>query len=216
MLIYDPKTDKYQFLNYLPEAAQSLANYRDIAVPGFVSGMETANELYGSFSMASLMNYAIYYAENGFTVDDALMFRIKNARATFSDPNTPFAAVQNAGDTVALPELAQVLRRISTEGSSAFYTGSVAQSVANAAGMTLEDLSAYETLLTDPLIGEFNGYDVISAPAPFGGMTLIQMLKMGEILEIPDPDTDPSGYLKKLTQLTLICDKERILSLIHI
>ncbi len=148
--------------------------------------------------MASLMNYAIYYAENGFTVDDALMFRIKNARATFSDPNTPFAAVQNAGDTVALPELAQVLRRISTEGSSAFYTGSVAQSVANAAGMTLEDLSAYETLLTDPLIGEFNGYDVISAPAPFGGMTLIQMLKMGEILEIPDPDTDPSGYLKKL------------------
>ncbi len=57
--------------------------------------------------------------------------------------------------------------------------------------MTLEDLSAYETLLTDPLIGEFNGYDVISAPAPFGGMTLIQMLKMGEILEIPDPDTDP-------------------------
>ena len=41
-------------------------------------------------------------------------------------------------------------------------------------------------------------------------MTLIQMLKMGEILEIPDPDTDPSGYLKKLTQLTLICDKERI------
>ena len=29
-------------------------------------------------------------------------------------------------------------------------------------------------------------------------MTLIQMLKMGEILEIPDPDTDPSGYLKKL------------------
>ena len=210
MLIYDPKTDKYQFLNYLPEAAQSGANYRDIAVPGFVSGMETANELYGSFSMASLMNYAIYYAENGFTVDDALMFRIKNARATFSDPNTPFAAVQNAGDTVALPELAQVLRRISTEGSSAFYTGSVAQSIANAAGMTLEDLSAYETLLTDPLIGEFNGYDVISAPAPFGGMTLIQMLKMGEILEIPDPDTDPSGYLKKLTQLTLICDKERI------
>lgn len=116
MLIYDPKTDKYQFLNYLPEAAQSGANYLDIAVPGFVSGMETANELYGSFSMASLMNYAIYYAENGFTVDDALMFRIKNARATFSDPNTPFAAVQNAGDTVALPELAQVLRRISTEG----------------------------------------------------------------------------------------------------
>lgn len=47
MLIYDPKTDKYQFLNYLPEAAQSGANYLDIAVPGFVSGMETANELYG-------------------------------------------------------------------------------------------------------------------------------------------------------------------------
>lgn len=67
--------------------------------------------------------------------------------------------------------------------------------------MTLEDLSAYETLLTDPLIGEFNGYDVISAPAPFGGMTLIQMLKMGEILEIPDPDTDPSGYLKSLPSL---------------
>ena len=83
-------------MNYLPEAAQSGANYRDIAVPGFVSGMETANELYGSFSMASLMNYAIYYAENGFTVDDALMFRIKNARATFSDPNTPFARSRSA------------------------------------------------------------------------------------------------------------------------
>lgn len=172
--------------------------------------METANELYGSFSMASLMNYAIYYAENGFTVDDALMFRIKNCKGDFFRSQHAFCGlVQNAGDTVALPELAQVLRRISTEGSSAFYTGSVAQSIANAAGMTLEDLSAYETLLTDPLIGEFNGYDVISAPAPFGGMTLIQMLKMGEILEIPDPDTDPSGYLKKLTQLTLICRQRK-------
>ncbi len=210
MLIYDPVTNKSQFLNYLPEAAKSGVNYRQIAVPGFVSGMEKASELYASFSMSSLMSYAIYYAENGFFVDDALLFRIKNAKATFSDPNTPFAAVQNIGDTVVLSELADVLRRISVEGSSAFYSGSVAQSIASATGMTLDDISSYETLVSDPIVGEFNGYEVISAPAPFGGMTLIQMLKMGEILEIPDPDTDPAGYLKKLTQLTLVCDKERI------
>ena len=42
----------------------------------------------------------------------------------------------------------------------------------------------------EPVHGEFAGYDVISAPPPFSGITLIQSLQMAEMLNIQKTEQD--------------------------
>lgn len=210
MTIYDPETNEYKFLNYLAEAPASGSRYKNIGVPGFVSGMQTAYDMYGTKPFSELLRNAIYYADNGITVDDDLFFRIKNARSSFSSQNTPFAYISKSGDLLAQSEFADILRIIASEGSESFYTGSIASIIVSATGMRASDLASYETLVTDAVTGEFAGYTVASASAPFSGVTLIQMLKLCEILELPDPTADPAGYLSTLCSITMACGSDRV------
>lgn len=209
MTIYDPVKNEYKFLNYLAEAAPSGSRHLNIGVPGFVSGMQTAYDMYGTKLFSELLQPAIYYAENGYTVDEDLFYRIQNARGSFSSSSTPYAYLQQAGDVLVQTEAAEVLKTIANEGSASFYTGSIAESIARATGMSMSDLAGYETIVSDAVIGDFAGYTVASASAPFSGVTLIQMLKLCEILELPDPDEDPAGYLSTLSNVAMACESDR-------
>lgn len=210
MTIYDPSKDEYKYLDYLAEAPSSGARHLDIGIPGFVSGMQKAYELYGTMDFAELLEPAISYAENGFNVNDDLLYRINNAIRSFSSSDTAFTTVQKAGDLLVQPEMAETLKSIVSEGSDAFYTGNIASKISASTGMTMEDLANYETLVADAVVGEFAGYEIASAGTPFSGITLIQMLKLCEILEIPDPTTDPKGYIEDLIKVSMSCGKDRI------
>ncbi|MCH5278389.1 MAG: gamma-glutamyltransferase [Christensenellaceae bacterium] len=210
MIIYDSEADEYKCLNYLSEAAPSGATHLSIGVPGFVDGMQTAYDLYGTMKFEELLQPAIDYAENGFVVDADFLMRIRNAIGTFSTPNTPYAGISNVGDTIVQADTAALLRTIATEGSEAFYTGSIAQKIIAATHLTADDLASYDTIVSDAVVGEFHGNEIASVPAPFSGTTLIQMLKMAEILNIPNPTTDPKGYLDTLVKLSMTCGKDRV------
>lgn len=211
MTIYDPVKNEYKFLDYLSEAPRSGSTNKYIGVPGFVSGMQTAYDMYGgNKTMAELIQPAIDYAEKGFDVDADLLYRIKNARNKFSSSNTPYSYVQNVNDNLRQPELAEVLKAIASEGSAVFYSGWIAQEIAQASGMRLSDLSGYETQVSDAVTGEYNGYTIASASAPFSGITLIQILKLCEILELPNPTENPKGYLETLTNVIMACESDRV------
>ena len=47
--------------------------------------------------------------------------------------------------------------------------------------------------LGPPVSAPYGKYEIISAPPPFGGVTLIQILKMAEQLEIEDVTTSAKG-----------------------
>ena len=115
-------------------------------------------------------------------------------------PDGPCYVVDGAFDG---RELAEVLKAIANEGSAVFYSGWIAQEIAQASGMRLSDLSGYETQVSDAVTGEYNGYTIASASAPFSGITLIQILKLCEILELPNPTENPKGYLETLTNVIM-------------
>lgn len=210
MTIYDPVKNEYKFLDYLAQAPSSGSVHLNIGVPGFVSGMQTAYDMYGTKPFAELLQPAIDYAENGYVVDDDLFYRINNARNSFSANNTPYAGIQQAGDILVQTEAANILRTIASEGSSSFYTGSISQLITASTGMDANDLASYQTLVSDAVTGSFAGYTVASASAPFSGVTLIQQLELCEILNIPNPSENPSGYLETLSKVMMACGNDRV------
>jgi gamma-glutamyltranspeptidase/glutathione hydrolase len=95
-----------------------------------------------------------------------------------------------AGDRLVLGDLGRTLRAIATDGPDAFYTGWIADRIAedmaaNGGLITKADLAAYEAKERAPVEGTFLGYHVISMPPPSsGGVALVEMLNMLEALEI--------------------------------
>ena len=76
--------------------------------------------------------------------------------------------------------------------------------------MTAQDLSTYKTEVLKPVKGEFNGYEVISAPAPFSGTTLIQILKMAEYANVEKYENNEVDYLEKMSQIVNIAYTNRM------
>ena len=64
--------------------------------------------------------------------------------------------------------------------------------------------AAYKVEERVPVTGKFAGMDVVSAPAPFSGTTVIQMLEMAEKIDIADASTDQDMYLDQLKTLQIL------------
>ncbi len=199
MLIYDPYTDEFTFINFISTAAISGATSNDISVPGFVAGMELAYELYGTQDYSELLSYAIDYAENGFICGSELAVRAA-AYIDYFSPSNPFYDISE-GDIIVQAELAQTLKAIAKEGSSAFYSGSIAEQIIAATDLTASDLEAYQAYTDEAVISSVAGYTIASAPAPFSGLTVIQMLKLMELMNVPDPDDDNEAYISDLVAI---------------
>jgi gamma-glutamyltranspeptidase/glutathione hydrolase len=94
------------------------------------------------------------------------------------------------GDRLVLPDLAKTLRTIATNGADGFYTGWVADAIAddmraNGGIITKPDLAQYQAKVRAPVRGTFRGYEVISMPPPSsGGVAMIQMLNILENFDL--------------------------------
>ncbi|MBT2257944.1 gamma-glutamyltransferase [Priestia megaterium] len=170
------------FIDYRETAPTSMNGKN--GVPGFVAGMEYIQQKYGTKSMNDLIQPAVEYAEKGFEVDSLLSSRLYYSRGRMDvDKLSAFYPKGEAieeGETLSQPVLAKTLIKIQREGASAFYKGDVAQDLADATPISKKDLSSYQVTETKPVVSTYNGTEMISAPPPFSGITLIQMLKMAE------------------------------------
>jgi gamma-glutamyltranspeptidase/glutathione hydrolase len=73
----------------------------------------------------------------------------------------PDGSVKRIGDTVHNPDLATTLERIAQHGADIFYSGEIAEQIAddfkaNGGLMSLEDLKSYKTVRRDPLRGSLS------------------------------------------------------------
>jgi gamma-glutamyltranspeptidase / glutathione hydrolase len=159
-------------------------------VPGSVAGMEAAHERYGTLPWARLLEPAIRLAIEGFEVTSRHNDDISGDREHLSRfPVTaaiflPGGEAPPVGSTFRQPDLGRTLRAIADSGSSAFYRGWIADSVAaemrRGGGLiTKADLSAYRAVWREPIEVDYRGWTVISMPPPSSGGTT-----MGEILNI--------------------------------
>lgn len=161
-------------------------------VPGTVAGLCKAHELYGSLPWRELMEPAISLAREGFPVSERLASSLEELQEYkdrfpgllqyMKSDGTPLAP----GDTLRQVTLARTLQAISVDGPEAFYRGTVAESIVEEMRLgggiiAMEDLAEYEARLREPLKGSYRGYEIVSAPPPSsGGTVLLEILNILE------------------------------------
>ncbi|MEK7990451.1 MAG: gamma-glutamyltransferase [Thiotrichaceae bacterium] len=214
MLIYNAETQKVLAIDYR-EKAPALA-YKDMyldenggvvskrskfthlaaGVPGTVAGLALALEKYGTISLQRALQPAIQLATDGFPMPATLANAIKKAkhlqqfagsRAIFMKPDGSF---YQAGELFKQSDLAKTLTLIAEQGTSAFYTGIIADQIVtemktNQGIIRKADLAAYQAPIRQPIQGNYRGYDVFSmSPPSSGGVHIVQLLNMLENFDI--------------------------------
>jgi gamma-glutamyltranspeptidase / glutathione hydrolase len=158
----------------------------DIGIPGFVAGMEALHAEYGTIDLAELIDPAIRVAEDGVEAYQMLADQLRFAadRLPVADlPHLyPGGRPLQVGDLMVQTELAETLRTIAAGGSAEFYRGEISERLASVDGIDLPSLASYEVKLRAPVAGTFGGYEVLSAPPPLAGATLVQMLQIAEAM----------------------------------
>lgn len=174
---------------YLDEDKQvidelSLIGHKASGVPGTVMGLWQAHQRFGKLPWADLVAPAIHYAQNGFTVaENQYQYRADLLQQLEGKTNFGkyFSAMQS-GQTFKQPELAATLSRIAEKGPADFYQGKtadllVAQMQRGGGLITKADLAAYKAGWREPVITNWQQYQLITtAPPSSGGIALCQLL----------------------------------------
>ncbi|HEX6802568.1 MAG TPA: gamma-glutamyltransferase [Terriglobales bacterium] len=173
--------------NVIPGASE--VGYKSIGVPGSVAGMAYAEQKYGKLTLKQVMAPAIKLARDGFPLTweeadwmhDQYLARFPESHRVFQRNGDYY----KPGEIFQQPDLARTLERIATTPDD-FYHGSLAREIAAAMRkggglITADDLAHYEVKEREPVRGTYRGYEVISAPPPSsGGTVLIESLNILE------------------------------------
>jgi gamma-glutamyltranspeptidase/glutathione hydrolase len=164
--------------------------YKAIAVPGSVAGMVYAEQKYGKLTLQQVIAPAIKLAREGYalTWEEARDIRRDKHLGDFPESKRIFQRdgdYYKPGEIFRQPELARTLERIAAKPDD-FYHGDLARELAAAmlksGGLiTASDLANYEVKEREPVRGNYRGYEIISAPPPSsGGTVLIESLNILE------------------------------------
>ena len=219
-------TTKDVFLDPNGEADPFKSRYSGLAVgtPGTVAGLYLAWKTYGSgkLSFAELVAPAAALAHQGLIVsqdvaDTLPMARVLLARHPSSARiylKADLSAPQ-AGDRIALDDLAATLDRIAAEGPDGFYKGPVAEKIAAAvheAGgrMTVEDLANYHAVEREPVRGTYRGHDIVSMPPPSsGGAHVIEILNILEGYPLKDAGAGSAAEIHLMAEAEKLAYADR-------
>jgi gamma-glutamyltranspeptidase/glutathione hydrolase len=163
--------------------------YKSIAVPGSVAGLTYAEQKWGKLTLKQVMAPAINLAREGYALSweegrdlhDGYLAEFAESRRVFQRNGDYY----KPGEIFRQPDLARTLERIA-ESPADFYHGSLARELAAAMQkggglITADDLAGYEVKEREPVRGTYRGYEIISAPPPSsGGTVLIESLNILE------------------------------------
>ncbi|XP_056588942.1 glutathione hydrolase 7 [Triplophysa dalaica] len=157
-----------------------------VAVPGMLSGLHQAHQLYGRMQWKELVTMAANVARNGFNATHELADALSKLKGqNVSKAFLPNGQSPLAGLFMRRLDLAEVLDKIAANGISEFYSGNLTQeiiSVVQALGgkLTEEDFRNYSTILQKPLQSFYQGHRVLSIPPPHAGAALLSALNILE------------------------------------
>ena len=159
-------------------------------VPGTLAGLQLALDRFGTKPFATLVEPAIRYARDGFTVGTSLAAALRTGRPTIEkDPAwskwaLPGGEPPKARATLRNPDLAAMLETLAKAGSvEPFYRGEVAKKIAaafkkNGGLVTEADLAAYKAREVEPLEFAWRGFSVRTPPPTAGGLTTLETLQI--------------------------------------
>lgn len=182
--------------NVIPGASE--IGYKSIAVPGSVAGMAYAEKKYGKLTLKKVMAPAIKLAREGFPLTwgeaadlhDSYLARFPESHRVFQRDGDYY----KPGEIFRQRDLARTLERIAANPDD-FYHGALARELVAAMQrggglITADDLAHYEVKEREPVHGSYRGYEVISAPPPSsGGTVLIESLNILEGYDLEKLDS---------------------------
>lgn len=161
-----------------------------VGVPGMLSGMHQAHQLYGSMPWKDVVTMAADVARNGFNITHDLaeaLAKVKdqNMSETFRDLFLPNGQAPPSGLLARRLDLAAILDAVAVKGISEFYSGNLTQEMAAAVRardgvLSEDDFGNYSTVLQQPAEITYQGHHVMAAPAPHAGVALLSALNILE------------------------------------
>jgi len=204
---------------------------RSVGTPGILALLELSQQQHGKLPWNTLFNGAIDQATLGFSVSPRLhqlisskinpgLGRYPTARNYFFTP---------AGDAIPVgyqlknPQLANSLRLIASNGSSAFYRGPLAQQIIaavteakdNPGKLALTDLANYKAIERQAICQPFREYRICGFPPPTsGGVTTLQIIKLLERFQLEQlaPESVELNHLFTQAARLAYADRARYLA----
>jgi len=155
-----------------------------VTIPGAVDAFCRLSADWGRLGLEASLAPAIRHAEEGVPVAPRVAFDWKAAEPALKGAARRHylldGRVPAVGDVFRAPAQAEVLRRIARDGRDAFYTGEVAEDMVAAlravGGVhTLDDFAATRSDYTDPISGNYRGWELLEHPPNGQGATAILM-----------------------------------------
>lgn len=194
--------------------------YNAVTTPGSLKAYHEAASAFGSMDWADICAPAIAQAKAGFKVRPHVHFwwtqgaefgraevvdRLRFSRTGADIYFRPDGSVKRIGDHVHNPDLATTLERIARHGADIFYTGEIAEQIAddfkaNGGLMSLEDLKSYKTVRRDPLRGLYRGFDIATNHPPGGGIMLVEMLNILEHFDLAAMGHNSTEYIRTVCE----------------
>ncbi len=203
---------------YLDESGEYLQDLSRVGalavgVPGTVEGMITALEHHGRLPLEIVMEPAIRLAREGYP----LSYTMANDLNRFANDLNQFESSRNyftredgeaweKGDLFIQEDLAATLQRVSTNGRRGFYTGITAQRIIEEMRrqgglITYEDLRNYRSNWREPIVTNFNDYELVMMPPPSsGGLVIQQVLGMIEPYDLKSKGFNSADYIHLLSE----------------
>ena len=163
-----------------------------VTVPGAVEGWNKLHERFGHMAWKNLFAPAIFYAENGFAVQELIStdWRAASRAKLKNDPESRrvFLVHDEApqmGEVFRNLDLAKALRLLADGGPRAFYTGEIAKAILATSRelggtMTAEDLQDFSAEWVEPISITYRGWKVYELPPNGQGMAVLEMLNILE------------------------------------
>ncbi len=172
-------------------------------IPGVPAALVYLAEHYGQMPLTSTLAPAINLARRGFIVDESLLrlmtMRKHAIQASIGAANIFLdnGLVPKPGTHLVQTDLANTLSVLAKQGHAGFYTGEIAEKlvagVRSGGGIwSLEDLSRYQVIEREPIVGEYQGVRIISAAPPSsGGLVLMETLNI--LADYPLKELNPAA-----------------------
>ncbi|KAK5620770.1 hypothetical protein CRENBAI_018937 [Crenichthys baileyi] len=201
MLVHDIRKNETRVIDFRETAPSAihedmlLANFNLnsgllVGVPGMLSGMHQAHQLYGRIPWKDVVSMAADVAKNGFNVTHDLAealnkVKTQNVSDAFRALFLPNGQAPLSGLFTRRLDLAAILDAVADKGISEFYAGKLAQEMvaavqARGGVLTEEDFGNYSTVIQKPAEITYQGHRVMAAPAPHAGVGLITALNILE------------------------------------
>jgi gamma-glutamyltranspeptidase/glutathione hydrolase len=196
-----------------------------ISTPGNIAGVFAVHNDLGSLPMSKIIEPAVRAAREGIVIDtfqsgildlvSPIFVSTDACKKQYASPSQK-GELLRGGDMYTVPEYADMLEALASEGKDFFYKGEIAQKMISdmretGGYLSMEDLASYEVKKREPIAIRYRDAEFITNPPPSSGGILIAFaLKMLAQTNVLSARNEESRYIALLAEVMGATNKARV------